>query len=259
MVCVVGGGGKMGSAIVAGLLAADPGREIVIVVREGSDSTELSSRFPSVRVTSRVEPSDGVILSVKPKDALEAAQMASSAGAKRLLSVAAGITLDALQAAAGPNVAVIRSMPNLGAQLRKSATGYCAAPSVSDADIAWAESLLQPVGIAVRVDEPQMDAVTGVSGSGIAFILLVLEALIDAGQAEGLSPADSRRLAIATLDGAAAVAMGGESPAQVRARITTPNGTTAAGLAVMEDLGVRRMFKDAVAAAAARSREMGRS
>lgn len=247
----------MGSAIVDGLLADNPNREVTVVVREGVDVNAVQQRFPSARVSHSVDSSD-VIVSVKPKDTLAAIGAAVSAGARRVLSVAAGITLDSLAQAAGNNALVVRAMPNLGAQFRQSATGYCMSSSASDEDVAWVESVLRPLGTVVRVEEPQIDAVTGIAGSGIAFVLLALEALIDAGKQEGLSHGDAYQLGVATLAGAAAVTQGDETPAEIRARVTTPNGTTAAGLAVLEELGIRDLFAKAVSAAAARSREMGK-
>jgi pyrroline-5-carboxylate reductase len=258
MVSIVGGG-KLGSAIAEGLLRANPGREVVIVVRPGSETSHLQQRFPTARVVDRPESSDGVIVAVKPKDVADAVRESVDAGATRLLSVAAGVTLETLRVAAGPGVVVVRSMPNVGAQVQQSATGFCVAAEVTDADLAWVRSVLEPLGTSVRVDESQMDAVTGVSGSGIAFMLLMLESMIDGGVSAGLSPADAHALAVATLAGAAKVASGDESPADIRARVTTPNGTTAAGLAVLEERGIRRAFSDAVAAAAARSGELGQS
>jgi pyrroline-5-carboxylate reductase len=258
MVCIVGGG-KLGSAIAAGLLSADPQRDVVIVVRKGADTSALQSRFPSVRVVDEPEASDGVIICVKPKDVAVAVRNATAAGAPRVLSVAAGVTLQSLVDASGTDVAVIRAMPNVGAQVQQSATGYCANENASEDDLAWARSVLEPLGAVVRVKESEMDAVTGVSGSGIAFVLLVLEAMIDGGVAAGLSPADAHELAVATLGGAAKVALGDETPAEIRARVTTPNGTTAAGLAVLEARGIREAFRDAIVVAAERSAELGRS
>lgn len=258
MVCILGGG-KLGSAIAEGLLTADPERDVVIAVRKGADTTVLQQRFPSARVVDGPEASDGVIISVKPKDVAVAARSAAEAGATRVVSVAAGVTLATLSEACGPGVAVIRSMPNVGAQVQRSATGYCVGPGTSAQDLAWARSVLEPLGTVVQVEESQMDAVTGVSGSGIAFVLLVLEAMIDGAAAAGLSKQEAHALAVATLGGAAEVALGAETPAEIRARVTTPNGTTAAGLKVLEDRGVRAAFVDAITAAAKRSSELGRS
>jgi pyrroline-5-carboxylate reductase len=258
MVCIIGGG-KLGSAIAEGLLNDDPSRDVVITVRRGADTSALQARLPTARVVDEVDPSDGVIICVKPKDVPEAARAAAAAGAKRVLSVAAGVTLKTLKEACGADVTVIRSMPNVGAQVQHSATGYCAGEEVPVADLAWAQSILQSLGVVVRVDESQMDAVTGVSGSGIAFVLLALEGMIDGGIAAGLSPAESHELAVATLAGAAKVASGDESPADIRARVTTPNGTTAAGMAVLEARLVRQTFVEAVRVAALRSAKLGRS
>jgi len=258
MVCILGGG-KLGSAIAEGLLAADPQREVIISVRKGADTVALQQRIPAARVVDEPVPSDGVIVCVKPKDVAVAAQSAAHVGALRVLSVAAGVTLQSLADACGPGVAVIRSMPNVGAQVQRSATGYCAGPDVSEDDLVWARSVLSPLGSIVQVEESQMDAVTGVSGSGIAFVLLVLEAMIEGGVAAGLTHDAAHELAVGTLGGAAALAARDETPAEIRARVTTPNGTTAAGLAVLEGYNIRGIFQGAIAAATARSAELGRS
>jgi pyrroline-5-carboxylate reductase len=258
MVCIVGGG-KLGSAIAEGLLTADPSREVVIVVRPGADTFDLQRRLPAARVVDRPVPSDGVIIAVKPKDVPDAVRSSVGSGVRRVLSVAAGVTIAALRDAAGPGVALIRSMPNVGAQVQQSATGFCTSDDVDEHDLVWALSVLEPLGSVVRVAEHQMDAVTGVSGSGIAFLLYALESMIDGGVAAGLSAQESHELAVATLGGAARVAMGEERPADIRARVTTPNGTTAAGVAVLEHRNVRQAFIDAIGAAAARSAELGRS
>ncbi len=133
-----------------------------------------------------------------------------------------------------------------------------AGSSAGDADLAWAEGILRAVGQVVRVPEADLDAVTGLSGSGPAYVFLVAEALIAAGAEAGLPPAISRTLATATLAGAARLLVeSGEGPERLRANVTSPGGTTEAGLAVLEARKVREAFVDAVLAATERSRELG--
>ena len=142
-----------------------------------------------------------------------------------------------------------------GDRPRYAAAGTAAGPD----DLDWAEGLLGAVGTVVRVDERLLDAVTGLSGSGPAYVFLVAEAMIDGGTKAGL-PADvAYDLTVQTLLGAATLlARSDEGPEVLRAAVTSPNGTTAAGLAVLDDLGVRAAFVDAIAAATARSVELGR-
>jgi pyrroline-5-carboxylate reductase len=133
-----------------------------------------------------------------------------------------------------------------------------AVPAATEDDLAWAESVLGAVGDVVRVPEPLLDAVTGLSGSGPAYVFLVAEALIDAGVLNGLPRDISVALATQTLLGAARLlAETGEPPEALRAQVTSPGGTTAAGLHVLESAGVRAAFLDAVSAATRRSRELG--
>ena len=253
------GVGKMGSAIAAGLIANGQGEDLVLVVRPGSDTSVIAERFPDVRIEEKPVACDGAVIAVKPKDVAIAASDAAQAGAKRILSVAAGITLSALHDAAGGKIPVLRSMPNVGAQVQQSATAVCASAAATEDDLLWAESVLEPLGTVVRVAEAQMDAVTGLSGSGIAFVLLVLESLIDAGVSAGVDAVTARNLAIATVQGAGALAAAGDEPiAALRGKITTPAGTTVAGLRVLEQRAVRAAFIDAVAASAERSSEIGK-
>jgi len=155
-------------------------------------------------------------------------------------------------------VAVIRAMPNTPALVGAGAAAICAGPTATEADLDWADDLLSAVGAVVRVPEASMDAVTGLSGSGPAYVFLIAEALIDAGVLAGLPRDTADRLARQTLLGAAQLlAASDEGPQDLRAAVTSPGGTTAAGLAQLERHAVRAAVMDAVAAAAARSAELG--
>lgn len=147
-------------------------------------------------------------------------------------------------------------MPNTPSLVGAGAAAVAAGSSATESDLEWAESILDAVGTVTRVSEAQLDAVTGLSGSGPAYVFLVAEALIDAGVAEGLARPVATDLAVQTLRGAAELLATGESPADLRAAVTSPGGTTAAGLRALEDAAVRAAFASAVAAAAARSREL---
>jgi pyrroline-5-carboxylate reductase len=198
------------------------------------------------------------VLAVKPGDAAVAARAAAAAGLERLLSVAAGVTIDALRDAAGPEVAVVRAMPNTPALVGAGAAAIAGAPGTTEEDLAWAESILGAVGTVVRVPEHLLDAVTGLSGSGPAYVFLVAEALIDAGVLAGLPRPTAEALVRQTLLGSARLLTEThEAPAALRAAVTSPGGTTAAGLQELERHGVRAAFLEAVEAAARRSRELG--
>jgi pyrroline-5-carboxylate reductase len=179
-------------------------------------------------------------------------------GATRVLSIAAGVSIASLEAAAGQGVAVVRAMPNTAALVGAGAAAMSGGTS-ADADVLdWAEAILGAVGLVVRVPESSLDAVTGLSGSGPAYVFLVAEALTDAGVLQGLDRATSDALVRQTLLGAARLlAEGSEGPEALRAAVTSPAGTTAAGLRVLEQHAVRAALIDAVAAAAERSRELG--
>jgi pyrroline-5-carboxylate reductase len=252
------GGGNMGAALVGGLLHAGwAAADLAIVEVLAPRVAELGEVFPGVAVTSAVPPCGAALIAVKPYDVAAACTAAAGAGATRLLSIAAGISLAALQEAAGPDVTVVRAMPNTPALVGKGAAAICGGVTATDADLAWAEDILGAVGIVVRVPESQLDAVTGLAGSGPAYLFLVAEALMDAGVLAGLSRANSVELVTQLMVGSAALLADRGDPAALRAMVTSPGGTTAAGLRALEEMAVRSAFLEAVMAATARSRELG--
>jgi pyrroline-5-carboxylate reductase len=176
----------------------------------------------------------------------------------RVLSIAAGVPTAALEAALGDGARVVRAMPNTPALVGAGVSAIAAGRAAGDEDLAWAAEILGAVGDVVTVPEHLLDAVTGLSGSGPAYVFLVVEALIDAGVLAGLPREVAERLAVGTVAGAGRLlAETGQSPADARAAVTSPGGTTAAGLRVLEAAGVRAAFLEAVAAATERSRELG--
>lgn len=204
-----------------------------------------------------IRAADVVILCVKPTDALKAL---SEAGAdwtgKLLVSVVTGLKIARLREAA-PGSRVIRAMPNTAAMVGKSATAIAADESATRKDIAAAEKIFKAVGGVFPVSESQLDAVTGLSGSGPAYIYLVMEALSDGGVAAGLPRKLALDLAIQTVQGAAEMAVSTkEHPAMLREMVTSPGGTTIAALGVLEKAALRSAFIDAVKAAAKRSKEL---
>jgi pyrroline-5-carboxylate reductase len=186
-----------------------------------------------------------------------AASALAAASVQRVVSIAAGVRLAALEAALG-RVPVVRAMPNTPALVGSGVTAIAPGSLAGEEDLAWAEEVLGAVGRVVRVGEPLLDAVTGLSGSGPAYVFLVAEALIDAGVLVGLPRDLSTTLAVQTLLGAARLlAETGDTPEALRAAVTSPGGTTAAGLRALEAAGVRAAFLDAVTAATERSKELG--
>jgi len=254
------GGGRMGEALVGGLLQAGDLRpaEVRIVEAMPERRSDLSQRFAGVEVTGTPGPAAGTVLAVKPADVPAAARAVAAAGTERALSIAAGVTLGALESALGPGVPVVRAMPNTPALVGVGAAAIAGGSAAGEADLAWAEGLLGAVGTVVRVDEPLLDAVTGLSGSGPAYVFLLAEALMEAGVQAGLPAEISASLTVQTLLGAATLlAHSDEGPEALRAAVTSPGGTTAAGLRVLEERGLRTAVAEAVAAATERSRELG--
>ena len=252
------GGGNMGAALVGGMLRAGwEAAELAVVEVLPARAEQLRGMFPGVAVSAEIPSCSSALIAVKPYDVLAACTAAAAAGATRLLSIAAGVSIDDLQAAAGPNVAVVRSMPNTPALVGRGAAGMCGGATASDADLDWAQSILGSVGIVVRVPERQLDAVTGLAGSGPAYLFLVAEALTEAGVLAGLSRANSEALVTQLFVGSSALLEAEGNPAQLRANVTSPGGTTAAGLRALEEHAVRSAMLEAVMASTARSRELG--
>jgi pyrroline-5-carboxylate reductase len=254
------GGGRMGEALVGGLLSSGgvPAGDVRVVEPVEARRKELADLLPGVELGAEPAASDGTVIAVKPGDVPAACRAAAAAGSGRVLSIAAGVTIASLEAALAPGTGVVRAMPNTPALVGLGASAIAPGTAAGDDDLAWAESLLGAVGIVVRVKEPLLDAVTGLSGSGPAYVFLVAEALIEAGVLAGLPRDVSTSLSIQTLLGAATLlGQGVETPEALRAAVTSPGGTTAAGLRTLEQHGVRAAFLEAVAAATERSRELG--
>ncbi|NLA37152.1 MAG: pyrroline-5-carboxylate reductase [Actinobacteria bacterium] len=255
------GGGKMGEALIGGILRAGliAPAQVRIVEASPARRSELETRFPGVVVAPGIAEASGSIIAVKPADVAAVVAAVAKAGSERILSIAAGVTIAQLERAAGDGVAVVRAMPNTPALVGEGASAIAAGTSADDDDLAWAEALLGGVGLVVRVGEYQLDAVTGLSGSGPAYVFLIAEALIDAGVSVGLPRDLAVALAQQTLLGASTLlAQSDDSAADLRAAVTSPGGTTAAGVRVLEQQGVRAALVDAVHAAAARSQEMSK-
>ena len=179
----------MGAALVTGLLSsgwAGPG-ELLVVEPVASRRDDLRASHPGLLVAGDLDSAaDGAVLAVKPGDAEAACRALADAGVARVLSIAAGVTLTKLESWVGRGTPVIRAMPNTPALVGCGAAAIASGVAASDADMVWAEGILAAVGTVERVDEALLDAVTGLSGSGPAYVFLVAEALIEAGVAVGL-------------------------------------------------------------------------
>ncbi len=255
------GGGKMGEALATGLLAsawAKP-EELIVIEPDSRRRAELAAAHAGIQLATAAVPAEGSVVAVKPPDVETACRSLAGLGVGRCVSIAAGVPLAKLEDWLGPGTAAMRAMPNTPAVVGAAATAVSAGATAGEADLAWAEEVLGAVGTVVRLPERSLDAVTGLSGSGPAYVFLVAEALIDAGVSAGLSQEVSSALVVQTMLGAGRLlAESGEPPARLRAAVTSPGGTTAAGLSVLEAAAIRATFTEAVAAATARSAELGR-
>jgi len=256
------GCGRMGAALLDGWLAGglDPDRVHVIdpappAWLAGRGVTRIGGELPG-------DPAVALI-AVKPQVMDEALPVLAPLGdgGTLFVSVAAGVALARYEAALGPGARVVRAMPNTPAAIGRGITAIIGNAPAGTAGLDLAETLLGAVGEVLRLDdEAQMDAVTAVSGAGPAYLFHMIEALAAAGAAEGLAPDLALRLARATMAGAGALAMeSGDPPEALRRAVTSPGGTTAAGLAELMDAehGLAPLMRRTVAAAAARSREPG--
>jgi pyrroline-5-carboxylate reductase len=267
---LVVGGGKMGSALLGGLLTSGwaPADQIAVAEPLASRREELAYEFPGVQVidapardllVDSPERLSGAVLAVKPDVAEGACRVLGAVGVTRVLSIVAGIPSPRLETALGGQPSVVRAMPNTPALVGAGVTAISGGSHATSADLAWAEDVMTAVGTVIRLPERLLDPVTGLSGSGPAYFFLVAEALIESGVQMGLSREVSHALVVETMLGSAKLLVQtGEEPAALRAQVTSPAGTTAAGIRVLEARAVRSAFMEAVAAATERSRSLHR-
>jgi pyrroline-5-carboxylate reductase len=254
------GCGKMGSAMLAGWLAQGlPKTSVWAIDPYPSDWLQASG----VHINADLPATPAIVLiAVKPQMMGAALPTLADMGNGKTLfvSVAAGTPIAAYEAALGDKSPIIRAMPNTPAAVGKGITAIIGNAHATPEQMDLTEVLLKAVGQVVRLeDEAQMDAVTGVSGSGPAYVFHMIECLTAAGEAQGLNPDLALKLARATVAGAGALAEeANETPAQLRVNVTSPNGTTQAGLEVLmnEQSGLPPLIRDTVAAASDRSREL---
>lgn len=258
------GVGNLGSALIEGLVKAGPAgpRRIVAADASAERLAALASSLPEIETTqSNIEAAaaDIVVLAVKPHIVSPVlAEIAEALQPKQLLiSLAAAVPIVAIEEGLQGPQPIVRVMPNIAMTVHATAAGLCGNAEATAEHLELAQAIFGAVGEAVTVTEGQMHAITGLSGSGPAYVFTLIESLAAGGVKMGLTAADSRKLAAQTFLGAAKMVLeSGASPADLRDQVTTPGGTTIAGLHELERGGVRSALMDAVEAAAERSIEL---
>lgn len=260
------GAGMMGGALARGLVHAGamPAANIRLFDTHQAKAEALAAdlgagAFVADSLSEAVSGADIVLLAVKPPMVAPVlTDIASNFTPNQLvISIAAGIHLEKMESLLPEGIPVIRSMPNTPSLVGQGATALCGGTYATAEHMRLAETLFASVGLSVEVAERLLDAVTGLSGSGPAYVYMMIEAMSDGGVKEGLTRDVARLLAAQTVLGAAQMVLStNQHPAQLKDNVTTPGGTTIAGLHVLERAGLRTALIDAIEAAAARSREL---
>lgn len=261
------GAGKMATALAKGFIsarccqAADVIASDVVLGAREHFSRETQARSVNENTTV-VAASDILFLAVKPQNmsALLIELKPLIQPRHLVISIAAGVTLATLEAGLGKDRRLIRVMPNTPCLVNASASGYSMGSSATLPDSQLVDSLLSAVGLALKVPEPLLNAVTGLSGSGPAFVYVMIEALSDGGVRMGLPRDAATKLAAQTLLGAAKMVLEtGDHPGELKDAVTSPGGTTIAGLHALEKSGLRAALMNAVEAATLRAIELGKT
>jgi pyrroline-5-carboxylate reductase len=262
------GAGRMGGALIKGWLAAKRFSAIHVVEPIASQAMKARADAGAVILHERFEagtlpPLEAVVLAVKPQVLKGETALLRTLGqtGALVLSIAAGITTGFLAAGLGPQVRLVRAMPNTPGAIGRGITVLYAGAGLSPGDRSLAQMLMESLGETLWLaDESLMDAVTAVSGSGPAYVFLMAEALAEAGRAEGLDAATAERLARATISGAGALlAADSRAAAELRKEVTSPGGTTEAALNVLlAPEGLSELMKRAIAAATLRGKQLGK-
>jgi len=257
------GAGAMGTILANGLVRAGWDREAVVMAARRPERAEEATRATGVRTVldaaAAARDRTVVVVAVKPRDVPALIEQIDGVltESQLLVSLAAGVPLSVFERAF-PGVAVVRAMPNTPAAVDEAMTAYCASPGVSERDLERAAAVLGAVGKTIKLPEDLLDAVTAVSGTGPAYVFLLAEAMTEAAIREGLPHHAAEALVHQTIRGAGRLlAESGKSAFRLRGEVTSPGGTTAAAMHVLEDGGFRALMEDAIRAAAARSRELG--
>jgi pyrroline-5-carboxylate reductase len=260
------GAGRMASAIVGGLVSSKAARPVQIACIGGADDTArtlaaVTGITATGDITTLLAGADVVVLACKPQQLTDLdASLAELTAGKLVLSILAGKRLTRLSLTFPRARNVVRAMPNTPGQIGAGITAWSALQPLAPADLATVDAILGSLGQVVAVNESQLDAVTGLSGSGPAYVFEFAAALRDAGEAAGLPRADAYRLAVETILGSARLMarQAQVEPEELRNQVTSPNGTTYAGLKRMEAHKFREMIRDTVLTATARSVELAR-
>jgi pyrroline-5-carboxylate reductase len=263
MIAVIGAG-KMGEALISGLLKAGTSPDDVLITeRYEARAQELTQRY-GVKAVGNAEAAklaDTLVVAVKPQD-MDAllAELSTSVTPDRLIvTIAAGVPTSAIEKRLVEGVPVVRVMPNTPALVGEAMSAVAAGAHAKEEHLARAEEIFRPVGKVIRLPESQLDAVTALSGSGPAYVFYLVEAMTDAGILLGLPRAIAHDLIVQTVVGAGAMLRdSGEHPVTLREAVTSPAGTTIAAIRELENHGVRAAFLAALEAARDRSRELAR-
>jgi pyrroline-5-carboxylate reductase len=264
MTIVCFGGGNMGAALVHGWLDAEvTSPQNIVVVDPNSARHDALQALKQLGVTV-VDRAPGAfsdaVIAVKPQHVVDVLDAIKSGGARRVVSVAAGVRLVSLTQSLDQEVSVIRAMPNTAALVRQSMTALCASPATPDVDRQWASALLGSVGKTVWVDEHAMDQFTAIVGSGPAYFLLLAELLADAATQLGLDRDATEALTRQLLVGVGQlVTIDSHSLGDLRTGVTSPGGTTEAGIEVLMQGQLDQLVASAVEAATKRSVQLGES
>ncbi|WP_010273756.1 pyrroline-5-carboxylate reductase [Paenibacillus senegalensis] len=262
------GAGSMAEAIIRGIVSARllPSERIYVTNRSNEQQLQQLTAAYGVRTgcgeqatQQYLQKADIIVLAMKPKDASTALQSLKPylRADQLLISVIAGLSISAIEQAVGNGMPVVRTMPNTSSSIGLGATGLCFSERASARNRQHAAAIFSAIGLTAEIEEEQMHGLTGVSGSGPAYIYYMMEALVQAGIDEGLSPEQARELTVQTVLGAASmVKHTGEDPAELRRKVTSPNGTTEAAIAVLNAKGFQPAVREAVQRAAERSREI---
>lgn len=259
------GTGKMGEALIKGILCArliPP--ENISASDADSEKLQLLEKEYKIKIhrdnCSAISGSDIIIIAVKPQVVPHVlAEIKNSIKKQLIISIAAGVKIETYENAMPRGTKVVRVMPNIAATVQEAASAISPGSAVSKDDLAIASGIFNAIGKSVILPEHLMDAVTGLSGSGPAYIFTIIEALADGGVYEGLDRNTAKLLAAQTVLGAAKMVLdNGSHTAQLKDMVTSPGGTTIRGLRVMEDRGVRIAMMDAVIEACERSKELGK-
>lgn len=257
------GCGKMAGALAGGVLKAGlfSAQQIFVSDRYPAAVEKMAQELGVQPRASNAEvtvAADTLLLCVKPGDVPSALRELRDTPGKLIISIAAGVTLAALQKHAGEGMRLVRVMPNTPALIHRGAAAYALGATATEADAALTEQIFSAVGKVARLPETLLDAVTGLSGSGPAYAYVVIEALADAGVLMGLPRELALEFSAQTVSGAAEMVLQTKQhPAQLKDMVASPGGTTIAGLEALEAAGLRAALLGAVRAATERSRELG--